>query len=151
MTEPGTMPDAARLYSVMQRILGGRPDVCIRDLGEPVEGPADLPVELGIRLTGGISGFLVLRTARGFAEWLLRRSPDPDLRGQRHADAFNSLAILYGVSLLLECWQPLLFHFGPLLPRPTTPADWPARMPDAACALLVDKTALEIRFWRDAG
>lgn len=134
----------------MERILRGWRGVHVRDLGDPVEGPADLPLELGIRLTGASSGFLVLRTFRGFAEGILRHSTDPHLRDEDPANAFRSLAVLYCVSILIECWKPQFLHFGPLLPRPTSPRDWPSRAPDAARAMLVDKSALEIRYWRDA-
>jgi len=146
-----TAPDGGILSRLMRQILGNGSFADIQLLGLPVEGPAELPVEYGIRLTGGSKGWLNLRTNPAFPRWLRNTHPDPEVRRSTDPDAMKTLTILYGVALVLECGSPILFDFGPILPRPSDPRNWPPRPPDASCALLVDKNPVEIRYWNMGG
>jgi hypothetical protein len=135
------------LAETLAHILGSIPGTPIQDLGRPVEGPADLPLECGIRLSGGPTGLLVVRTNSSLSSRLRESQPGSDDRRAGEREALNGLAVLLCINLLVGHWKPSLPNLGPILPRPSTPRDWPARPPDAACAFLADKDPVEARLW----
>lgn len=118
-------------------------------LGEAAEGPVEMPVELAVRWNGSVKGHLVVRCFPEFMKWLSESRDYKPLHLCTGNEIFSEMATLYCIYLIQQFWLSEDFQMGPILPRPSTPAHWPAREPHATCSLLVENNPVEIRLWMD--
>ena len=134
------------LFRVMEKVVESWVYLSVRSMGDPVDGIAPLPLERMVEWKGLEGAVVVIRTSEDFGDFLAGEILEGEA-GISGEDAFNELVNIYCGHLLAELRK---FHgrfSGPFLPRTSKPADWPGRAPDAACALLVEDTPLEIRLW----
>ncbi|MGH7739835.1 MAG: hypothetical protein ACREL1_06775 [bacterium] len=131
------------LFDVFQQALLEYVDLACESIGEPVEGPSVMSLERGLRLTGPIRGFLVLRANRKLGDVLLEKRPDSDSREA----VFDYLARLFVEKWVRAKWN--LRDFDPIVTELCNPGVWPAGAPQAARALLVEHYPVEIRLWME--
>jgi hypothetical protein len=148
-TPPLFLPRSLDLFTLFKGFVqywaGG--DVECR--GQILEDQREMPEELKIRWKGSLSGTLVIRCQSPFLQWLEEKRNSRLPRPGNGREFFCDMTVLYCIYLIQNFWVSELFELGLILPRPSSPRDWPAREPDATCRLLVDTHPLEIRFWAD--
>jgi|SRR5579872_4356418 len=118
-------------------------------LGPAAEGPMDMPVEVSVRWKGSVSGTLVIRCYHEFLDWLMESRDYKPLNLCTVKEIFHEMSTLYCVYLIQYFWLSEIFEMGLVLPRLSTPKDWPVPEPDATSSLLVDQNPVEIRLWID--
>ncbi|HVZ79540.1 MAG TPA: hypothetical protein VHE12_01920 [bacterium] len=140
--------DLSHLLERVLRIWGvGR----ILHKGTPAEGPAYLPMERMVTLSGAVKGLLVVRSTREFALWLRSRRENTVLGRYPEEDIFEELVSLFCLYLVHSFWKPHLFFLGPIHPFPSIPADWPEETTRSAATMEIEGFPLEIRLWIDEG
>jgi hypothetical protein len=116
-------------------------------IGAPAPGPAALPLEFSVRLSGPLDYLLVVRGGWDLAAELAESSTgDPSARDQA-GDAFRELVNLLAGRLATRYLASSESPFGPFLPKATRPDSWPGRAPDTAAAVMVERFPLELRLW----
>jgi len=118
-------------------------------LGQASDNPMEMPVELVVRWKGSVGGTLVLRCFPDFLTWLPESRAYKPLNLCTGMEIFTEMTTLYCIYLIQQFWLTENFELGPILLRPSTPAQWPAREPHATCGILVDHHPVEIRLWMD--
>ncbi len=139
--------DSETLFRVMERVGKNWSNFVVRSLGDPVDGIAPLPLERLVQWNSPERVTVVIRTASDFGDFFAQVVLEGESNGISGDDAFNELVNIY-CGHLITALRNLYGPFpGPFLPESSIPAKWPPREPDAACALLVEDTPLEIRLW----
>ena len=118
-------------------------------LGQASDNPMEMPVELIVRWKGSVSGTLVIRAFADFLQWLPESRAYKPLNLCTGKEIFSEMTTLYTIYLIQQFWLSEDFELGPILPRSSTPTQWPAREPHATCGLLVEGNPVEIRLWMD--
>jgi hypothetical protein len=116
-------------------------------IGAPVEGPAHLPLERSVRLSGRSVAFLNIRTNRELSGLLSQYARGEEVPAGAEEDAFQEFVNIYCGHLMTYLWGKEGSKFESFLPVPTTPADWPTITPSASCAFLVENIPVEVRLW----
>jgi hypothetical protein len=116
-------------------------------IGEPVEGPAKLSLERSVRMTGQEQAFLNVRTLPELGSMLYQYARGEEGGVEGDEDAFNEFVNIYCGHLMTYLWGKERAHFKPYLPLPSTPSDWPAADPSAACVFITEDIPVEVRLW----
>ena len=116
-------------------------------IGAPVEGPARLPLERSVRLSGRALAFLNIRTNQELSTLLSQSATGEEENQGDSEDAFQEFVNIYCGHLMTYLWGKSGSHFDSFLPVPTHPGDWPKGTPSASCAFLVENIPVEVRLW----
>jgi hypothetical protein len=147
---PATIPhsrDLAVHFEKFVKYWAGR--AAVEYLGPTSGDTVDMPVEVSVRWKGSVGGTLVIRCYRDFLKWLMESRDYKPLNLFTEKEIFHEMSTLYCVYLIQYFWLSEIFEMGLVLPRFSTPQDWPLREPDATCGLLVEQNPVEIRLWMD--
>ena len=117
------------------------------DVGLPVDGPAKMPLERSVRLSGRSLACLTIRTQPELAELLAHYSQGESKNPGDAEDAFQEFVNIYAGHLMTYLWGDSGKSFDPYLPVPTTPNDWPKPTAAASCAFIVENIPVEVRLW----
>ena len=145
---PAAIPhpmDLAMHFQKFVKYWAGKAEV--EYLGPTGANTIDMPVEVSVRWKGSVSGTLVIRCYREFLNWLMESRDYKPLNLCTEKEIFHEMSTLYCVYLIQYFWISELFELGLVLPRPSTPQNWPVRDPDSTCSLLVEQNPVEIRLW----
>ena len=139
------------LYDLFQEVVGIFAFSSCSYIGRPNVPPTDcLEAEYTIKIQGPVVATVVLRStmaaARGLAQGVSLHEPREDAES---LDALKELANLFAGHLMTSCLGGKHQVFEPFLPIRSRPSDWPAREADAACALLLESEAVELRYWQE--
>ncbi len=140
-------PDTRELAVFLAEFLREWTGTRIEYLGPAKGEPSPLPLELTVRWKGSIGGRMILRCGGGFPSWLLKRRNGGLADPETARKTLDEMAALFVVYFLRYSQEPGLSGSGTLRPRFSTPKDWPTRVQDAGCRILVGPNPLEIRFW----
>ena len=139
-----------------QEILGVFSDVLEKwaflpcaDMGSVVEGPAPLPLERMVRISGPLDALLVVRAPESFGLYLWENASGGTeaARPGVQADAFNEFVNLFCGHLLTSLRRNAKEPFKPFLPQASQPEQWPQPKPRFSVALLVEDIPVEVRLW----
>lgn len=149
---PLSLVRSADLYELYAQVVGVYAFTACAFLGKPNDTPnSALEVEFKVQIRGALTATVVLRSslaaARLLAEGLRAEGRAED---DESIDAFRETCNLFIGHLLTSCLGGQRRLFDPFLPEPSTPAQWPAREPDAACALLLETEPVELRYWQES-
>ena len=151
LSQPLALVRPADLYDLFQDVAGSFAFASCAYIGRLNAEPSpSLDAEFLIRIEGPVRAVVVLRStmvaARSLAQGL---SPQGAREDAESLDAMKELSNLFVGHLLTSCLGGRQRAFEPFLPVPSRPAAWPPRSPDAACALLLEAEAVEIRYWQE--
>ena len=151
LSQPLALVRPADLFDLFQDVAGSFAFASCAYIGRLNAEPCpSMEAEFLIRIEGPVRADVVLRTtvtaARALAQGISINGPREDAEA---LDAMKELSNLFVGHLLTSCLGGRQRAFDPFLPIPSRPADWPARTPDAACALLLETEAVEIRYWQE--
>ena len=149
MQSPAAIPCSMDLAKHFDRFVKYWAGANMEYLGQVSDHTIEMPVELMVRWKGSVSGTLVIRCFPDFIEWLTESRDYRPLNLCTGKEIFREMTTLYGIYLIQQFWLTENFELGPILPRSSTQAQWPAREPHATCSLLVDNNPVEIRLWMD--
>ena len=142
-------PGGFAVTEVVDRVLSDWAYLSTQPAGTPAPGPADLPLEYSVRLSGPAHYLLVMRSTEALGSAVAVASTgDPGAEGLG-PDAFRELVNLVAGHLLTECLDGGSELYQSFLPRASVPADWPSSDPMGQALLLVENQPLEIRLWAD--
>jgi hypothetical protein len=116
-------------------------------IGIPAEGPAPLPMERSVRLSGPALCFLNIRTVPELSPLLSSYAQGEEQNPEAGEDAFHEFVNIYCGHLMTYLWGRDGKAFDSYIPVPTTPTEWPKTQPSAACAFIVENTPVEVRLW----
>jgi hypothetical protein len=119
-------------------------------IGMPVEGPANLPLERSVRLSGRALAYVNIRTSPELS-LLLSQYAQGETDTKACEDAFYEFVNIFCGHLMTYLWGTEGVSFEPYLPIPTTPADWPQAEPTSSCAFIVENIPIEVRLWIKEG
>ena len=143
---PKSMDLAVHFEKFVEYWAGKNPVDYLGPVGDP---PCDMTAEVTLRWMGTVSGTLVIRCHQDFLLWLKSvRSYKPS-HLSTEKEIFHEMATLYVVYLIQSFWLSEIFELGLIIPRPSTPDQWPVREPNVTCSLLAGDHPVEIRFWMD--
>lgn len=143
------IPASLETFGVFQSVLKNGVRLSADYIGLPVEGPSVMSLERSVYLSGSFKGVFVIRAHRKFAPLLLEKSAAQAVVPSSGEEAFDQLVERFCAETVKAFWAPEPFR--PFLIQPCNPRFWPKRMPDSACALLVERYPMEIRFWMERG
>ncbi|HTB34371.1 MAG TPA: hypothetical protein VNZ54_03995 [bacterium] len=142
-----TRPSGFAVAEVVDRVLSDWAYLSAQPAGMPAPGPAHLPLEFAVRLSGPSDFLLVMRSTEALGSAVAVASTgDPGANGLG-PDAFRELVNLVAGHLLTECLDGGTALYRSFLPQASVPSDWPACDPMGQALLLVDNHPLEIRLW----
>jgi len=146
---PAAIPSSLELAEHFQRFVKYWAGSDVEYRGRASEDAVEMPVELMVRWKGSVGGTLVVRCYPNFIHWLSESRDYRPLNLFTGKKIFSEMATLYSLYLIQQFWLTENFELGPVLPRPSTRSQWPAREPHATCALWVEDNPVEIRLWMD--
>jgi hypothetical protein len=149
---PVALVRPADLYELYEQVVGVYAFSACAYLGKPNDVPtSNLNVEFQVRIRGAVQGRVVLRTTLGGARQLADGLHTETRASDSEAvDAFRETCNLFTGHLLTSCLGGQRRLFEPFLPELSTPRDWPAGLPDAAVALLLETEPVELRYWQES-
>jgi hypothetical protein len=140
-------PGGFAVAEVVDRVLCDWAYLGSQPAGVPAPGPADLPLEYTVRLSGPAHYLLVMRSTEALGSAVAVASTgDPGAKGLG-PDAFRELVNLVAGHLLTDCLDGGTELYRSFLPQASGPADWPGHEPMGQALLLVENHPLEIRLW----
>jgi hypothetical protein len=116
-------------------------------IGVPVDGPAKLPLERSVNLTGKTQAYLNIRTVPELGALISQYARGEEGGTEGAEDAFNEFVNIFCGHLVTYLWGREKSVFESYLPIPTTPADWPEVEPTASCAFITEDMPIEVRLW----
>lgn len=139
--------EQSAVMEAMKHVLHSWAYLTAGPIGAPVEGPARLPLERSVALSGRALATLNLRTNPDLSGLLSQSATGEEDEIGDPEDAFQEFVNIYCGHLMTYLWGKSGSHFDSFLPIPTTPKDWPAAAPSASCAFLVENIPVEVRLW----
>ncbi len=146
-TKPAIMPCSMDLAAHFQKFVDYWSKGGVEYLGTVSDEPLDMPMEVTLKWKGPVGGTLVVRCYPEFLNWLKESRDYRPLNLCTEKEIFNELTTLYCIFLIHSFWIREISALGLILPRPSTPKDWPLREPDATCSILAGTNPVEIRLW----
>ena len=144
-------PGGFAVTEVVDRVLSDWAYLGSQPAGIPAPGPADLPLEYAVRLSGPAQFLLVMRSTEALGSAVAVASTgDPGAEGLG-PDAFRELVNLVAGHLLTDCLDGGTELYQSFLPQHSAPSDWPSGDPMGQALLLVENQPLEIRLWATQG
>jgi hypothetical protein len=140
-------PSGFAVTEVVDRVLSDWAYLGSQPAGIPAPGPADLPLEYAVRLSGPAHYLLVMRCADALGSTVAVASTGDPGAAVLGPDAFRELVNLVAGHLLTDCFDGGTELYQSFLPQASVPADWPAHDPLGQALLLVENHPLEIRLW----
>jgi hypothetical protein len=146
---PIRLPKGEDLYQAFEVVSRSWLRLPCQSLGLPVDGPSVMSLERCAYLAGPVRSLLVLRAHSSLGGILLERCQSSNRYLQSSDEAFRELFQVYCGHFLTSFWK---MEGGQAIPsQPGTPQSWPKVKPQAAVALLLNETPIEIRFWVESG
>lgn len=144
-------PSGFAVTEVVDRVLSDWAYLGSQPAGMPAPGPADLPLEYSVRLSGPAHYLLVMRSTEALGSAVAVASTgDPGAEGLG-PDAFRELVNLVAGHLLTDCLDGGTELYQAFLPEASRPDTWPSHDPMGQSLLLVENQPLEIRLWATKG
>ena len=135
------------VVEAMRHVLQGWAFLPLDYIGEPVAGPARMPLEWSVRLSGAALCFLNIRTFPEVSALLSHHAQGEGTGPEDQEDAFREFVNIFCGHMVTYLWGKEGAAFDPYIPVPTTPEDWPNANPSASCAFLVENVPVEVRLW----
>jgi hypothetical protein len=142
--------DEKELFRVFQNIIEKWVDSPVKHIGHPVLGPSVMSLERSVYFSAHVKGMLSVRSHQKFGQALADAimAKDAGHSSVPKEDAFQ-LAVDHYCAVLISGSSAQ--GYQALSSSPSGPHSWPKQKPYAACALLVGRFPVEIRFWIEEG
>lgn len=143
-------PDATDMFNAFRDLIKKWADLPVKYIGIPALGPSVMSLERSVYFSAHVKGMLNMRCHQKFGQIL---ADSVMVHNSGHLpvskeDAFQVVVDQF-CAVLMSARNAQGYRAHPS--SPSNPNFWPRQKPQAACALLVDRFPVEIRFWVEEG